>query len=159
MTDAAIHELAHNALEEGRYKKENQWTTRRQLVYRNENVGDFVAALESGAKKQFIVPGFDGAEFVVTARNVTRFNGDGFGVQGTVEGYPGSRFQMGYAQGRESMTIEIPALGLRYEINPRENNEVVVTEINIPAFQRHQPPMGEPLRNDDVGRPGPGPGR
>lgn len=154
LTDAAIHEIAHNALEEQQLRKENLWTTRRQLVYRNENVGDFVGDLESGARKQFLVPGFDGQEFVVNVVTVDRLSADGFGVRGTIDGYPGSRFDLGYARGREAMTIDIPSQGLHYQINPREQNEVVVNAINLPNFQQNQPPMGEPIHNDDAGAAG-----
>lgn len=153
LTDAAIHQLAHNALEEERLKNENQWTLRRQLVYRNEKTGDFVAELENGTRKQFVIPGFDGAEFIVNVQRLERFNDDGFGLQGTIDGYPGSRFRLGYAQGHESWTIDIPSQGLRYEGQPREENEVIVNHIDPSEYDKHQPPMGEPIRNDDVAAP------
>ena len=46
-----------------------------------------------------------------------------------------------------------PLRCLLYEINPREQNEVVINQIDSVAFDRHRPPMGEPIRNDDVGHP------
>jgi hypothetical protein len=150
-SEAAIRALAHNPLEEENYKNENKWIERRQLVYRKEKVVDFLPELESGARKEITVPGFDGEEFTIDISKVKRFSSGSFGILGTVRGYPDSSFSLGSDQDREAMTLSIPSKKIRYEITPRETYEVVVSQINTVLQSQHAPPMGEPIRNDAVG--------
>jgi hypothetical protein len=152
LTDEAIRALAHNPLEEERYKNENKWTKRRQLVYRNEWVGDFLPQFENGTRTEIRVPGFDGTEFVVDIKAYRRFNDAGGGAHGTIRGYPGSEVNIGFAEGRESMEINIPSEGLLYHVRPRENNEVVINEIDPKRYGENQP-RDHVVNNDDVGAP------
>jgi hypothetical protein len=130
LTASAMRELAHNPVEEQRYREANQWTSRRQLVYRSEKTADFLPDLESGVRRQIVVPGFDGTEFTVDVQGVSRLSDGGFSLHGTVSGFSGSTFQLSCCvQGRETMTIQIPSEGVRYMITPREDHEVVLNEL------------------------------
>jgi hypothetical protein len=154
LTDAAIRALAHNPVEEESLKKQNEWTTRRQLVYRKETVSQILAELQSGIRKQITVPGFDGKEYVVNVQKIQVFDEvDTFSILGTLQDNPQINFSLGSTtEGHESMNYSDPVSGKPLVYTSREAGQGVLSQIDPEEMSKHSAPMGEPILNDDVGQ-------
>lgn len=135
-TPELIDQLAHNDLERERLLRENEWVTKRELVYRNVTLLDqATAAAEEGREvTEIILPGFEGEEYLIKVDSFeTQVSEDGVTegwITGRLENDPDSLVSLGFFGEREAGNISSSELGVELTFQPREDQQIVVSQVD-----------------------------
>jgi hypothetical protein len=148
---AAMDKLAHNPLERERLTDENEYVTRRQLVYRKHPLPEIgMQSFTTGEQvKTLTLPDFNGRdlEVVITESKIEWRGKTGF-FRGYVKGDPEATVAASYYQGAECFEIQRGSMILAGD--PREPGQVVLKEVD----PRRMPAMSSnPVDIFDVGEP------
>jgi hypothetical protein len=156
-TAAAVRELSHNDLEEGRLTGDNAWVEKRQLVYCDDYIGDLGQSVANDAPhlKSIKLPGFDGVEYDVDVDRTDSPQGAmEWNIAGHLKGRPDTMVSLSTVHGYTAIVIFAPDFYI--EGDAREPGEVVLNQIDRQAKRDGKPKSAlADLNPFNVGEPAP----
>lgn len=140
MSLVGIDKIAHNDFERDRYLDENNYVVDRELVYRNVVLKEVAAASGDDLPTELILPGLDGEEYEVVVTKWKRSQSPSGKDRGSITGHlrddPESVVRWVYGGRREAGKIESIVKDVNLRFVPRQEGQVVVSEISAEALEK-----------------------